>query len=579
MADFYKVLRKTIEALPVATGQARRAVYDRARKALGNQLEAVDPPLPPSEISRQRLALEDSIRSVEDDYLEGRIITDAEKQNSQRQAELEREEAAFRAAKSSRMIQEQADDLRAVEPRNGRQERGSNGVPGGEPGMSPAFDAPVARSRQARRDAPRPRQLEEFDEAVNTARGLDEPPFDDRDDYSEEPAPARSGGRRRGSRAEPSLDADMDRERSSDRGAMRGGRRGRGRDSYRETPSLDDPYFDGADAGGYDDFDDDPMAGRGRRSRGGEPDFAIERDDYRPPRRKRRIWLWLILLLLLGLIGGGAYYAWQNQERLLPMLEDLLNYGESDVAPLDPVIGGDGQSTGPRRVDPSQQTRIAPEAGTDVAGAEAEKNDGRLIDDSGQMNPDAVESTDTSAAVGSNALPHTAILYEEGETPDSSNAFRGGVSWRLQEQAGALPVIVGRIEVPARNLAIDITIRRNQDQALSASHLIEMSFAAPPRAVGGGLQDVPTLVLKESEEAQGDVLQAVSVKVSDTLFWIALSAAAQDVQTNLDLLANRDWFDIPVRYVNNRRAIITLEKGREGTGVFAAALEAWARDG
>ena len=35
------------------------------------------------------------------------------------------------------------------------------------------------------------------------------------------------------------------------------------------------------------------------------------------------------------------------------------------------------------------------------------------------------------------------------------------------------------------------------------------------------------------------------------------------------------WFDIPVVYNNNRRAILAIEKGTPGEGAFADAFKAW----
>ena len=52
-------------ALRPNTPEARRAVYDKARNALIGQLKAIVPPLPTSEISRQRLELEEAIRRAE----------------------------------------------------------------------------------------------------------------------------------------------------------------------------------------------------------------------------------------------------------------------------------------------------------------------------------------------------------------------------------------------------------------------------------------------------------------------------------------------------------------------------------
>lgn len=67
MADFYPLLARAVSSLPERTPQARRAVYERARTVLMNQLRALDPPLTQGEIARQRLALEEVIRRVENE--------------------------------------------------------------------------------------------------------------------------------------------------------------------------------------------------------------------------------------------------------------------------------------------------------------------------------------------------------------------------------------------------------------------------------------------------------------------------------------------------------------------------------
>ena len=65
MTDYQPLLARAIGGLERNTGEARRAIYDRARQALLNQLRAVNPPLSDPEITRERLALEDAIRKVE----------------------------------------------------------------------------------------------------------------------------------------------------------------------------------------------------------------------------------------------------------------------------------------------------------------------------------------------------------------------------------------------------------------------------------------------------------------------------------------------------------------------------------
>ena len=65
MADYYPLISRAVGALEKNSGENRRAIYDRARAALLAQLRGVTPPLDESDITRERLALEESIRKVE----------------------------------------------------------------------------------------------------------------------------------------------------------------------------------------------------------------------------------------------------------------------------------------------------------------------------------------------------------------------------------------------------------------------------------------------------------------------------------------------------------------------------------
>src|ERR1700754_4550115 len=66
MADYYPLIARAIAGLdPNAPGESRRALYERARAALIQQLRTVQPPLSESEITRERLSLEEAVRKVE----------------------------------------------------------------------------------------------------------------------------------------------------------------------------------------------------------------------------------------------------------------------------------------------------------------------------------------------------------------------------------------------------------------------------------------------------------------------------------------------------------------------------------
>ena len=65
MADYYPLITRAVAGLERSTGEGRRALYERARNALVEQLRGVQPPLSETDITRERLALEEAIRKVE----------------------------------------------------------------------------------------------------------------------------------------------------------------------------------------------------------------------------------------------------------------------------------------------------------------------------------------------------------------------------------------------------------------------------------------------------------------------------------------------------------------------------------
>jgi hypothetical protein len=171
------------------------------------------------------------------------------------------------------------------------------------------------------------------------------------------------------------------------------------------------------------------------------------------------------------------------------------------------------------------------------------------------------------------------FLYEERLGQTSPTAFQGTVTWSLQEGKGAdgrpEPSVQGLITVPDRGLTATITVSRNSDSSLPASHLIELAFQVPPNFEGGAIDNVQRVALKATEQDRGDALIAVPAKVTDDVYMVALNDFPDARKTNLDLLKSRNWIDIPVVYRNGRRALLTMEKGPTGTDAFNKAIAEW----
>ncbi|GEO17269.1 histidine kinase [Microvirga aerophila] len=68
MADYYPLIARAVEGLSETSPDMRRAVYERARTALMEQLRNLDPPLSEADIRRERQSLDAAISRVEAEY-------------------------------------------------------------------------------------------------------------------------------------------------------------------------------------------------------------------------------------------------------------------------------------------------------------------------------------------------------------------------------------------------------------------------------------------------------------------------------------------------------------------------------
>jgi hypothetical protein len=171
------------------------------------------------------------------------------------------------------------------------------------------------------------------------------------------------------------------------------------------------------------------------------------------------------------------------------------------------------------------------------------------------------------------------VLYEEDPTTPKGRQFAGSVTWHTEtiKTAGKPDELAARadIDIPSRGLRVVMSLRRNGDPSLPASHVVEITLAVPADFNNGGVANVPGILMKSNLEARGTPLAGLAVKVTDGFFLVGLSSVAVDRERNVGLLLGRAWFDIPIVYTNQRRAIIAIEKGSSGAQVFKTVLTAW----
>ena len=192
----------------------------------------------------------------------------------------------------------------------------------------------------------------------------------------------------------------------------------------------------------------------------------------------------------------------------------------------------------------------------------------------------AIVAEAPAPAAESVSVGQKAIFYEERTGAAEGSANAGAVVWSVvQESPGdglpAEPVIRAEATIAERDLKMRLTIRRNADKTLPASHIFEILFLTDEKFTSGPIDTVLRVTFKDREESAGNPLLGVPAKIADGFFLVALTEGAAEVETNTTLMRRDQWIDIPIVYSSGRRALVTIEKGIPGDKAFDEALKAW----
>jgi hypothetical protein len=154
------------------------------------------------------------------------------------------------------------------------------------------------------------------------------------------------------------------------------------------------------------------------------------------------------------------------------------------------------------------------------------------------------------------------------------------VFWRLDSESAGQgrpveTIVRATIEIPDAGLGLDFTIRRNTDSAFPASHIIGLRFTSTGSQAVEAIREIGVPQFKTDENERGAPLSAINSALGDNLFVAALSNVPVELERNTDLIMNRNWIDIPVRFASGKRGIITFEKGISGNQTLADAFGRW----
>jgi clan AA aspartic protease (TIGR02281 family) len=171
-----------------------------------------------------------------------------------------------------------------------------------------------------------------------------------------------------------------------------------------------------------------------------------------------------------------------------------------------------------------------------------------------------------------------AFLIGVANDPQKPIVELGSALWSIipasPGQPSSLAVRV-EIDIPDQRLHATVTIRKNTDASLPATHTIDLRATFADGSEIKGVKDMGLPQLRKDDAPTGDAIAGVRVKINDSYFQVGLARSDTDAAHNLDLLATRNWFDFPLLLTNDRIAKLTFAKGGTGDRVMAQALDAW----
>jgi hypothetical protein len=279
---------------------------------------------------------------------------------------------------------------------------------------------------------------------------------------------------------------------------------------------------------------------------------------------KPKPWLWIAAAVLLGVVlavAGAAIVMRQKPQDLAikPPVEALKPAAPEPSAKIA------------ERVEPTPTTPAAP-----AAPASEPKADQPSAQSPTPASP-AAEPANPPAAPTPSA-GRAAMLVAAADNPQKPVVSLGSTTWSLIPPAPNQPATVAvkaEADIPDLKMHATMTLRKNTDPTLQATHTIDLKFSFAEGAPITGFKDVGLPQMRKEDSTAAEALTSVKVKISDVYFLIALAKGETDTARNLDLMQTRAWFDFPLLLNDERIAKVVFQKSPEGQAMLEKAFEAW----
>lgn len=530
MADYYPLLARAVSGLTEAPQEQRQAIYARARKALLGQLRGITPPVPEADIERESQALDEAIARLEREIAEAAAVDPVAPFDPPPPERPSFTPPPVPTAPARPPLVPPPPFLR--------------------PSPQPTFQ-PLAAARGS--SAP---DISVSGPAVDGVASAPFPPAVTRDDFSP-PAGAPAG---------PSVAEVRDDEPpvgEAPRVAIKvrapdpttrpdPGSRETGRDSI----------GNGKNGSGRSEPAVHPAAPRPEEASGGFRRVA------------------LIVGAIVVICAGAGFAAWRMRDNPADITK-----ARAPIADPAPVV----QSPGPKINERAGPPGAAPARPAELQPPEAQQPPVRQTQPAVQPTPPAApqepaaqpgaqpQATGPAATV---PVAQRVGLLLQSAAPQGFDTQVGTVVWRFDSinRGGALSRAVrADFDVPDAKLKGFITIEKNNDPTLRASHTVTVRFLPAPDSPIAKITDISLPVMRNETAASVDPLAGVQAKITDNIFIVALTSDPNFAVRNIELIKSRAWFDVPMKLADGRAAKITMEKGTPGERIINEAFEGWAR--
>ena len=572
MAEYHSLLKRAVAVMPNATPEARRAIYERARKALLGQLRAMQPPVPEADIERESLALDEAIAQLEAELAPPPApvakpaapvppAAPAAPVAPPRPAPAPAAAAPAVPKPTPPVPPAAAPNLPAAPVAPPRPAPAPGAAPPAAP--LPAPQVPLATAKPAAPAAAPPRP-------APTAPPVATPPVAAPPVAAPAPAQPRPAApavpppaAKPAPPAAPIRTATPAPSAPPTPAPPRPARPVAGpapvapavpQPARRAEPTPAPPAPEAYDID--ETFEPSPEVSpelRMRPTRPAAPQPPVE--------RASNLRYVVVAVALLAVLGGIGYAAWLLRDRPEDIARARPEAPAAQPAPetgakiVERVGGGAPPADSapvPTVKAPTQAIRPPQPAAPAPAPAAAPAQPGVPVAQRAAM---LVAHRDSLAP-------------ENRDRPLTPDVHAGTAVWRADK--GALRA---EIEIPELKLKAAMTLQKNADLTLAASHTMELRLDGP--AGDDAVARIGAPEMRREDLGRGDKLVAVAVPIAAGYWLVGLARGEKDVAYNLELLKTRGWIDIPMQLADGRVAKLTFEKGAPGDRALAEASANW----